>query len=36
MSDIAGAAIAGADDELPAVSNALIDAPILHTLLRLA
>jgi len=36
MSGIAGAAIAGADDELPALSNALIDAPILPTLLRLA
>jgi Na+-driven multidrug efflux pump len=42
MSDIAGAAIAGADDEnavllvSPPVRNALIDSPILRTLLRLA
>src|ERR1700756_3454440 len=42
MSDIGGVAIAGADDEnavllvAPPVRNALIDAPILRTLLRLA
>jgi len=42
MSDIAGAAITGADDEnavllvSPPVRNALIDSPILRTLLRLA
>jgi putative MATE family efflux protein len=38
MSEIGGAAIAGADNQNPALplKNALIDAPILSTLLRLA